>query len=164
MPLCDSVTVHETAPWHAEIALSLKSDTFTPLILGPCLGVSNSTLFETSGWSQCAACSGVLLRRRWCRGPRTARGLAFHGCTQDAVDARLVTPAAGLEPIEHVRVKANGELPFRRGPCNCSCFEKLIPERRNVRIVDLGILHPVKPCQVAFDRFFAHVNSPSSWR
>ena len=87
--------------------------------------------------------------------------LTLHHHTQDAVDARLVTPAVGLEPIEHVGVKADGELLLRRGLCHCGLFKKLIAERRNVRIVDFGILHPVKPCQVAFDRFFAHVGSPS---
>src|SRR6266852_6239746 len=112
---------------------------------------------------RCAACSGALLLRSCC-GPRAARGLAFHSCPQDAVDARLVTPAVSLEPIEHVCVEADGELLFGRGPSNCGLFEKLVPEWWDVRIVDVGILHPVKPRQVAFDRFFAHVGSPSSWR
>jgi hypothetical protein len=46
------------------------------------------------------------------------------------------------------------ELPcdcFVGGHANLLSFpEKLVIERRNVRIVDIGILHPVKPCQVAF--------------
>lgn len=58
--------------------------------------------FETSGWSQCAACSGVLLRR-WCCRPRAAWGLAFHGSPQDAVDARLLTSAVGPEPDMRMR-------------------------------------------------------------
>src|SRR6266446_6339613 len=109
-----------------------------------------------SGWTRCGACCGALLRRSCC-GTRAVRGLAFHGGPQDAVDARLVTLAVGLEPIQHVRVKADGELLFGRRPSNCGLFEKLSPQRWDVRIVDVGILHPAKPGQVAFDRFFAHV-------
>src|SRR6266852_2690599 len=87
-----------------------------------------------SGWTRRAACSDSLLRPS-CGGTRAARGPAFHGRPQDAVDARLVTPAVDLEPIKHVHVKANGELLFGWGPSKCGLFEKLIPERWDVRIV-----------------------------
>jgi len=45
----------------------------------------------------------------------------------------------------------------------CFRVERLV-KRRNVRIVDLGILRAINPRQVAFDRLFAHVDSPFSWR
>ena len=55
-------------------------------------------------------------------------------------------------------------LPFRRGPSNRCLFEERPIEWRNFRIVDFGIPHAVNPCQVAFDRFFVHADSPFSWR
>src|SRR5271157_503530 len=93
-----------------------------------------------------------------------ARGLAFHGSTQNAVDTRLVTPALGPEPFQHVCVEANAELLFGWRPSRRCLPKEGFAERRNVGIVDVGIGHPVNPCQVAFDRFPAHVRSPSSWR
>ena len=109
------------------------------------------------------ACSGVLLWRCWC-GTRTARALALHGRPQNPVDARLVAPALGFKPIQYIGVKAYGQLLFRGGPCfPCLRKERLV-EPRDVGIVDLGVLHAVNPRQVAFDRFFAHVDLPFSWR
>ena len=94
----------------------------------------------------------------------TAGGLTLHHHAQNAVNARLVAPALTLEPIEHVRIETNRQLPFRRGPSRRCLFEKRSVERRNVRIVNIGIPHAVNSCQVAFDRFSVHVGSPSSWR
>ena len=80
--------------------------------------------------------------------------MALHGRSQNAVDAGLVAPAVRLQPVQHVRVKADGELLFGRGPCRRGLFEKLPAQWRNVRVVDVRVLHPVKACPVAFDRFF----------
>ena len=114
---------------------------------------------------------GGRLVNRWaaslvpvCGRTRTARGLAFHGSTQNAIDARLITPALALEPIQYVHVKTNAELLFGGRPRR-RCFGKeSLAERRNIRIVDVGVGHPVKPRQVAFDRFLAHVDLPFSWK
>ncbi len=95
---------------------------------------------------------------------RPPRWLRLHGCPQDAIDARLVTSAVSLQPLQHVRVKADGELLLGRRPgFRCPSEEGLV-ERRNVRIVDLVILHAVNSSQVAFDRFLAHVDLPFAWR
>jgi len=117
---------------------------------------------QPSRWPRFAACTRILLRCFHGRHP--ARELALHGGAQNVIDARLVTSAVGLQPFEHVSVKADGQLVFRWGPCNCCLFEKLVSKRRDVGIVDVGVLHPVKACQVALDRFSAHVGSPFSWR
>ena len=83
-------------------------------------------------------------------------GLTLHHNTQDAVDARLVAPAMTLEPIEHIRIQTNGQLPFDRRPGRRCLLEKRLVERPNIRIVDIGILHAVNSRQVALDRFFVH--------
>jgi len=90
--------------------------------------------------------------------------LTLHHHAQNAVNARLVTLAMTLEPIEHVRIEANGQLLFRRRPSGRCLPEKCLVEPRNVRIVDIGVLHAVNARQVAFDGSFVHVGSPSSWR
>jgi hypothetical protein len=121
------------------------------------------TLCETlSGWLQSVARSNVLLWG-WSR-TGAARRLTFHGRPQNAVNPRLVTPAVGFEPMQYIGVKADGELLLGRGPClGCLRVERLV-ERRNVRIVDPGILHAVNSRQVAFGGFSVHVDLPFSWR
>ena len=87
-----------------------------------------------SGRLQSAAWPGVLLRR--CRGTRSAWGLRLHSGPQNAIDARLIALAVGLEPIQHVRVKTDGELVFSRGTCFRCLRKKLVAKRWNVRIVN----------------------------
>jgi len=90
--------------------------------------------------------------------------LALHHHAQNAVDARLVALAMTLEPLEHVRIETNRQLLFRRRPSRRCFLEKCLVEWRNVRIVDIGVLQAINSRQVAFDRSFVHVGSPSSWR
>ena len=93
--------------------------------------------------------------------------LALHHYAQNAVNARLIAPAMTLEPSEHVRIEANRQLLFHRRPSHRCLLEKCLIQWRNVRIVDIGILHAVNSRQVARflanDRFFVHLGSPSSW-
>src|SRR5579864_1515546 len=97
--------------------------------------------FETSGRLRLAARPGFPLRR--CCGTRPARRRTLHGGPQDTIDARLVSPAVGLQPLQDVRVQADGELLLPRWPCfRCLGVERLV-KGRNVRIVDLGIFHAV---------------------
>src|ERR1700688_4526452 len=84
------------------------------------------------------------------------RRLTLHHHAQYAVDARLVALAMTLEPIEHVLIQTNGQLLFRRRPGHGGLFEKGLVEPRNVRIVNIGILHTVTPCQVTLDSFSIH--------
>jgi hypothetical protein len=63
----------------------------------------------------------------------------------------------GLQPRQQVCVEADGELPLCGRPCFRCLGEERLVERRNVRIVDPGILRPVNSRQAAFDRCFAHV-------
>src|SRR5258708_35540693 len=90
--------------------------------------------------------------------------LALHHHAQNAVNARLVTLAMTLQPIEHVRIETNRQLFLRRGPSRGCLGEKCLIERWDVRIVDIGVPHAVNPRQVAFDRSFVHADSPSSSR
>jgi hypothetical protein len=93
----------------------------------------------------------VLLRSRsWAS---SARLLAFHSGPQNAIDARLIASAVGLQPPKHVRIEADCQLLFGGRPCFRCPFEKSIVERRDIRIVDVGILHAVNSRQIAFDRF-----------
>ena len=91
-------------------------------------------------------------------------GLALHHDAQNSVNARLVAPAVALEPIEYVRIETDRQLPLGGRPRRRGLLEKRLVEWRNVRIVNIGFAHAVNPCQVALDRFFVHVGSPSSWR
>jgi hypothetical protein len=90
--------------------------------------------------------------------------LTFHSGPKDVVDSRLVATAGRSQPSQYIRIQPDGELLFGWRPGNRRLLQKLSAERRNVRIVDARILHPVKPSQVAFDRFFAHDDLPFSWR
>jgi hypothetical protein len=92
------------------------------------------------------------------------RRLTLHYYAQNAVDARLVAFAMTLKPSEHVLIQANRQLLFRGGPGHRRLLEKGLVEPRNVRIVNIAILHTVNPCQVALDRFSVHVDFPFSWR
>src|ERR1700686_956536 len=74
---------------------------------------------------------------------RCPRRLTLHHHAQNAVDARLVALAMTLEPIEHVLIQTNGQLLFRWRPGQRRLFEKGLVEPRNVRIVNIGILHTV---------------------
>jgi len=116
----------------------------------------------SSRWLQYAARPGVLFRR-W-RRTQPARRRALHCGSKNTIDARLITPAVGPEPIQHVRVKPDGQLLFHRGPCFRRLRKERLVKRRNVRIVDIGVFHAVNPRQVALDRFFVHVDLPFSWR
>ncbi len=89
--------------------------------------------------------------------------LTLHRHSQDAIDASLVASAVAFQPVQHVRIEANGQLLFGRRPCSRRLFEKGLVEWRNVRIVDLGIPHAINPRQIALDRSFAHVGAPFSW-
>jgi hypothetical protein len=111
-----------------------------------------------SGWFPLAA-------RTLLRGPRRTTSplrLTFHSGPQNPIDACLIASPGSSQPNQHIRIEPNGELLFWGRPGNRSLFQKLFSERRNVRIVDAGILHPIKPSQVAFDRFFAHGGLPFS--
>jgi hypothetical protein len=92
------------------------------------------------------------------------RRLTLHYYAQNAVDARLVAFAMALKPSEHVLIQANRQLLFHGGPRHRRLLEKGLVEPRNVRIVNIAILHTVNPCQVALDRFSVHVDFPFSWR
>ncbi len=113
-----------------------------------------------SGWFPPA--TGTLLRGR--RRTASPLRLTFHSGPENPIDACLIAAPGSSQPSQHIRIEPNGELLFWGRPGNRSLFQKLFSERRNVRIVDVGILHPVKPSQVAFDRFFAHGGLPFSWR
>ncbi|SRR6266404_6546461 len=99
---------------------------------------------------------------------RCPRRLTLHHHAQDSIDARLVALAMTLEPIEHILIETNSQLLFRRRPSHRRLFEKGLVEPWNVRIVNIGILHAVNPCQVASSRsddgFSVHVGFPFSWR
>ena len=90
--------------------------------------------------------------------------LTLHYYAQNAVDARLVAFAVTLKPSEHILIQANRQLLFRGGPGDRRLLEKGLVEPRNVRIVNIAILHTINPCQVAPDRFSVHVDFPFSWR
>jgi hypothetical protein len=90
--------------------------------------------------------------------------LTLHHHAQNAVNACLVALAMALEPIEHVRIETNRQLFLGRRPSGGCLLEKRLVQRRNVRIVDIGVPHPVNSRQVAFDRFPVHAGSLSSWR
>ena len=95
--------------------------------------------------------SAVLLRRG-CR-TQAVRRLALHRRSQDAVNASLITPAARFQPFQYIGIQANRELLFGGGPCFRCLGEELLAERRNIRVVDICILHPINSRQVASDRF-----------
>ena len=95
---------------------------------------------------------------------RGLRRLTLHYHTQNAVDARLVALAMTLEPIEHILIQTNRQLLFRWRPGHRRLFEKRLVQPRNVRIINLSVLHAVNPRQVALDRFFSHAGSPFSWK
>jgi|SRR5450755_3631330 len=94
--------------------------------------------------------------------------LTLHDHAQNAINPRLVALAMALQPIEYVRIQTDRQLLFRRRPGHRGLLEECLVEPRNVRVVDLGILHTINSCQVAGfladDRFFAHVDYPFSWR
>src|ERR1035441_922308 len=138
-------------------------------------GAPNAPAFGAMGWrsrgdSRRAACrSADTVRPRFTR-PEVVlpmnrpRRLSLHDHAQNAVNARLVALAMTLEPSEHVRIETNRQLLFRRGPSRRCLFEQGPVERRNVRIVNVGVPHAVNPFQVALDRSSVHVRSPFSWR
>jgi hypothetical protein len=99
---------------------------------------------------------------------RSSRWLTLHHDPQNAVDARLVALAVALEPIEYVLIETDRQLLFRGRPGHRRLLEKGLVEPWNVRVVNLGILHTVNPCQGASffnnDRFVAHVGFPFAWR
>ena len=74
---------------------------------------------------------------------RRPRRLTLHHHAKYAVDARLVALAMTLEAIEHVLIQTNGQLLFRRRPRHGGLLEKGLVEPRNVRIVNIAILHTV---------------------
>jgi hypothetical protein len=76
---------------------------------------------------------------------------------------RPVASAVGLQPIVHVRVKANGQLMFRPGPRNRGLGEEFVAERRDVGVVDIGVFHPVKPCQVALMEIMRVASPCEAW-
>ena len=78
---------------------------------------------------------------------RCPRRLTLHHHAQNAVDAGLVALAVTLQPIEHVGIESNRQLLFLRRPSRRRLLEKCLVERRNIRIVDIGILRAVDPCQ-----------------
>ena len=59
---------------------------------------------------------------------RGAGWLALHDDAEDAVDACLITSAMAFEPLENVRVQADGQLLFLRWPGGCCPFEKALIE------------------------------------
>src|SRR5260370_12564556 len=97
---------------------------------------------------------------------RCPRRLTLHHHAKDSVDARLVALAITLEPIEHVLIQRNGQLLFRRRSSHGGLLEKGLVEPRNVRIVNVGILHTVNPSQVASflseDGFSVHAGFPKA--
>ena len=50
-----------------------------------------------------------------------------------------------LQPIQYVRIETDRQLLFRRRPRRRCLFEESLVERRNVRIVNVAVLHPVNP-------------------
>jgi hypothetical protein len=48
-----------------------------------------------------------------------------------------------LEPSEHIFIQTNGQLLFRRRPGRRHLFDGGLVERRNVRLVNIGILYTV---------------------
>jgi hypothetical protein len=58
--------------------------------------------------------------------PRPAE-LAFHHYAQDAVDARLIAPAVGLEPVQDVCIQANRQLLFDRRPSHSGLRKEGLP-------------------------------------
>src|SRR5436305_10299967 len=91
----------------------------------------NRKNLRISGGLQRAASSSVLLRLWGRTGP--ARALTVHCGPQNPVDARLIASAVGLQPLQHINIKTNGELLLGGGPCfRCFSVERLV-ERRNVR-------------------------------
>jgi len=99
-------------------------------------------------------------RRRLCR----PTSLALHGSAQNSIDAGLIPSPLCLQPGQHVGVQPNRQLLLGRWPDLRSLVEKFIRQRRDVGVIDLGILHPVKSFQVALDTFFAHGYWPFSSR
>ena len=65
-------------------------------------------------------------------------GLALHHHAQNTVNARLVTPAVTLEPIEIVRIEADGKVPLSRQPRRRRLLEKRLVEGRDVLTVNIG--------------------------
>ena len=77
----------------------------------------------------------------------SAQRRAVHRGSQNAVNAYLVASAVDLQPLQHVRVKADGELLLGQGPCfRCRRKERLV-ERRNVQIVDSLYRNLRPPCR-----------------
>jgi hypothetical protein len=72
------------------------------------------------------------------------------------IDARLLVAAVAFQLFEHVGVEADGQLLLLRRPWDGRLREKGFVEWRDVRVVDVGIAHPVNPRQIAFDRFLVH--------
>jgi hypothetical protein len=56
-----------------------------------------------------------------------ARRLTVHRGPQNAIDARLIKPAGGLQPGRHVGIETDGEFVFRRGYGSVPFVKNLSP-------------------------------------
>ena len=80
----------------------------------------------------------------------------LHCNPQDSIDPGLIPTSLLFQPIQNIGIEANGELLLFRRPFDLRPLKKGRIQLWNVGVVDIPILHPINPRQVAHDRFLAH--------